>query len=302
MHKTLSNRLRCAGGVLAALLFAAGLVLWGVQSVAAFTGCRAENAPVVNADFENRVAQLVNEVRAANGLPPLKLTASLSAAARYHATDLGSDDYFQHDTHDRSGGGLQRVCGTFDRIRLWYNGWSAAAENIAAGYNSPEAALAAWMDSDGHRGNILNPNFTEFGVGYFTGAGKFNAYWVQDFGTRGDVTPIILAGESPVTTSRDLPVYVHGKWGQMRLRNDNGGWSDWMPFANSFTWTINAGSGQHVVSAELRSGGKTSSTCDTITLDATAAADALAPLEPDKVTSKLYLPAVKNGLPITCAQ
>jgi hypothetical protein len=117
------------------------------------------------------------------------------------------------------------------------------------------------------------------------------------------VTPIVLAGESAVTTSRDLDVYVHGKWGQMRLRNDNGGWSDWMPFANSFTWTIAGGSGQHVVSAELRSGGTTRSTCDTITLDTAAtAADALAPLEPDKVTSKVYLPAIKNGLPINCEQ
>lgn len=257
MRKTLSNQLRRLSVTLAALLAAAGLVLWGANVAAAFTGCSAENAPVVNAEFEKRVAQLVNEVRAENGLPPLKLVTSLSVAARYHATDLGRDDYFEHDTNDRSGSSLQKVCGTFDRIRLWYNGWSVAAENIAAGYNTPEAVLAGWMDSDGHRGNILNPNFTEFGVGYFSGVGKFPSYWVQDFGTRNDVTPMILAGESAVTTSRKLDVYVHGKWGEMRLRNDGGGWSDWMPFANSFTWTINNGSGEHVVSAELRSGGTT---------------------------------------------
>jgi uncharacterized protein YkwD len=302
MRKILSNQLRFVSFTLVALLVSAGLVLGGAEMAAAFSGCSAENAPVVNAEFEKQVAQLVNEVRADNGLPPLKLVASLSAAARYHATDLGRDDYFQHDSHDRSGDSLQRVCGTFDRIRLWYNDWSAAAENIAAGYNTPEAVLAGWMDSDGHRGNILNPNFTEFGVGYFTGAGKFPSYWVQDFGTRSDVTPMILAGESAVTTNRQLGVYVHGKWGEMRLRNDNGGWSDWMPFANSFTWTINDGSGQHVVSAELRSGGTTRSTCDTITLASATAADAQAPLEPDKVTSKVYLPAIQNGPPINCEQ
>lgn len=277
------------------LLFFAAFVVWGAGSAIAYTGCTAQSAPVINAEFENRVAQLVNQERAANGLPPLKLVTALSDAARYHATDLGSEDYFQHDTHDRSGSNLQRVCGTFDRIRLWYTGWSAAAENIAAGYNSPEAAMAAWMDSDGHRGNILNPSFTEFGVGYFSGAGKFNAYWVQDFGTRGDVTPMILAGESAVTTTRDLGVYVHGKWGEMRLRNDNGNWSDWMPFANSFTWTINDGRGQHVVSAELRSSNTTRSTCDTIMLDIPAMY--AAPLE---APVKLFLPAIQSGVAATC--
>lgn len=270
-------------------------IVWGAQPALAFTGCTVQSVPVVNAEFEQRVAQLVNQERDANGLPPLKLIASLSDAARYHATDLGSDDYFQHDSHDRAGGNLQRVCGAFDRVRLWYQGWIAAAENIAAGYNSPEAAMAAWMNSDGHRGNILNPLFTEFGIGYFSGAGKFNTYWVQDFGARSDVSPMILAGESAVTTSRDLSVYVHGQWGEMRLRNDNGGWSDWMPFANSFTWTIGAGRGQHAVSAELRRGSATRSTCDTIMLD--TAATYAAPLE---TPVKLFLPAIQSSIAGAC--
>ena len=66
---------------------------------------------------------------------------------------------------------------------------------------------------------------------------------------------MILAGEAATTTTRDLDVYVHGTWSQMRLRNDNGDWSDWQPFANSFTWTIADGRGEHYVAAELRSGG-----------------------------------------------
>ena len=113
------------------------------------------------------------------------------------------------------------------------------------------------MNSDGHRGNILNPGYTEFGVGYYSGSGQFPSYWVQDFGVRSDVTPMILAGEAATTTTRDIDVYVHGTWNQMRLRNDNGDWSDWQPFANSFTWTINDGRGEHYVAAELRNGGTT---------------------------------------------
>ena len=66
-----------------------------------------------------------------------------------------------------------------------------------------------------------------------------------------------VAVEVLTTTTRDLNVYVHGPWSQMRLRNDNGDWSDWQPFANSFTWTIADGRGEHYVAAELRSGGTT---------------------------------------------
>lgn len=295
MPRTLPNHLRFLSVAVAVLLVAALLIFGGVQSVAAFTGCRAEVAPVINADFEARVAQLVNQERAAKGLPPLKLVSSLSAAARYHATDLGSDDYFQHDSYDVVGGSLQRVCGAFERMSLWYSGWTAAAENIAAGYNSPEDAVAAWMKSDGHRGNILNPAFTEFGVGYFSGAGKFPAYWVQDFGTRDSASPLILAGESTATTSRDLNVYVYGNWSQMRLRNDSGDWSKWMPFANSFTWTIADGRGQHVVAAELRSGGTTRSACDTILLD--VAATQAAPL---RAPYKVFMPAIQSVPPAAC--
>lgn len=295
MCRTSPRKLHTTSIILAAVSLCATLLLWGAPAALAFSGCSVEPAPVINADFERQVAELVNQERAANGLPPLKLVTSLSGAARYHAADLGGDDYFQHDSYDRSGGALQRACGTFERISLWYSGWNAAAENIAAGYNTPDAAMAAWMNSDGHRGNILNPGFTEFGVGYFSGAGKFNSYWVQDFGARGDTSPLILAGEQAATTQRGLTVYVHGQWSEMRLRNDNGEWSEWMPFTNSFTWTINNGRGQHAVSAELRSGGTTRAACDTILLD--IAATLVAPIN---APNKLYMPAIQSGPSPTC--
>jgi hypothetical protein len=118
---------------------------------------------------------------------------------------------------------------------------------------------------------------------------------VQDFGARSDVSPMILAGEAATTTNRDLNVYVYDQWGEMRLRNDGGTWSEWMPFSNSFTWTINDGRGEHIVAAELRSGSTVRATCDTITLD--VAATLVAPV---KAAKMLYLPAVRNGLPVTC--
>ncbi len=272
-----------------------GLLFLQPNYVGAFSGCSADPAPVVNGEFEAQVAQLVNEERAKNNLPPLKLVSSLTASARHHAMDMAVDNYFDHNSMDAVGGELKVVCGTFDRISLWYKGWSGAAENIAAGLNSPQKAMEAWMNSEGHRVNILNPGYTEFGVGYYSGAGQFPSYWVQDFGVRSDVTPMILAGEAATTTTRDIAVYVHGTWNQMRLRNDNGEWSDWKPFANSFSWTINDGRGEHYVAAELRNGGALRTSCDMITLDVPAVSAGMV-----DAPKKLYMPAIQSGPPTAC--
>jgi uncharacterized protein YkwD len=278
----------------AAGALAGSLVLYP-SDVAAFSGCNAEPAPVVNGEFEAQVVQLVNQERAKHSLPPLKVLSTLTAAARHHAMDMAVDGYFDHSSKDPAGSDHKVVCGTFDRISLWYTGWSGAGENIAAGYNSPQQVMDAWMSSDGHRGNILNPTFTEFGVGYFSGAGKFPAYWVQDFGVRSDVTPMILAGESAATTTREIGIYVHGAWSQIRLRNDQGSWSDWQPFANRFDWTINDGRGEHYVAAELRSGSTVRTSCDTIMLDVPAVAAGML-----DAPQKLYMPAIRSDPPISC--
>jgi uncharacterized protein YkwD len=272
-----------------------GLLFLQPRAAGAFSGCTAEPAPVVNAEYEAEVARLVNAERAKAGLPPLKLVSALTAAARYHAKDMGMDDYFNHESMDRVGGELKRACGTFDRVSLWYKAWNGAAENIAAGLNTPQQVMDGWMNSPGHRANILNPDYTEFGVGYYSGSGTFPSYWVQDFGVRGGVTPMILAGEASTTATRDIAVYVHGAWTQMRLRNDNGEWTEWKPFTNSFTWTINDGRGAHYVAAELRSGGTVRTSCDMITLDVPAVSAGMV-----DATKKLYLPAIQSGPPVVC--
>ncbi len=62
--------------------------------------------------------------------------------------------------------------------------WSGAAENIAAGQSTPEAVMKGWMNSAGHKANILNCGLTELGVGYAAGSGAdYGQYWVQDFGS-----------------------------------------------------------------------------------------------------------------------
>jgi hypothetical protein len=77
-------------------------------------------APVVNADFEQEVVELTNDARAANGLPPLKRAVPLDQSTRYHSTDMGQDDYVNHDSYDRTGGDLFMVCAWSSRIQSYY--------------------------------------------------------------------------------------------------------------------------------------------------------------------------------------
>ncbi len=133
-----------------------------------------ENVPSDNPDFERKVFQLVNQERTQRGLPEYKWNENLARAARYHALDMATDDYFSHDTMDRVDGNLKFVCKVC--WRTYYFDKSSAGENIAAGQTTPEQVVADWMASPGHRANILATIFHTLGVGYVKG------HWVQNFG------------------------------------------------------------------------------------------------------------------------
>lgn len=120
--------------------------------------------------FAAQVVKLVNEERVKAGLNPVTLNNEVAAAALIRAKEI--EVSFSHTRPDgRSFGSVL----TDNGIR--FNG---AGENIAWGQTSPEQVMEAWMNSEGHRANILNPNFTEIGVGHYQNANGRN-YWVQLF-------------------------------------------------------------------------------------------------------------------------
>lgn len=138
-----------------------------------------------NTAFIDRVLELTNQFRAQNGLSALKLNLELNAAAQGHSEDMANQDYFDHIGKDGSK--------PWDRAKLVGYEANTMAENIAAGYTTPEAVVEGWKNSSGHRANMLNASFTELGVGYFylandTGSVNYNAYWTQLFGS-GDLNP-----------------------------------------------------------------------------------------------------------------
>jgi len=120
---------------------------------------------------EKELLELVNNERAKAGLPSLKLSAAVSTAARIKADEMSVKKYFDHTSP---------IYGTpFEMLRAFGISYRTAGENIAKGQKTANAVMGAWMNSEGHRGNILNKGFTEIGIGY-ANDGK-TPYWVQIF-------------------------------------------------------------------------------------------------------------------------
>jgi uncharacterized protein YkwD len=148
-------------------------------------------APAWADSFDDRVLDLANQERASRGLAPLSLSAELQSAARGYAAAMAGGGFFGHDGPDGSTPG--------SRIEAaGYRGWTFYAENIAAGQGSPEAVMAAWMNSDGHRKNLLDPRAREIGIGHvFAGGTRFGHFWVQDFGARPGAGALANKGIAP---------------------------------------------------------------------------------------------------------
>jgi len=120
------------------------------------------------------VIRLTNAQRATNGCPALTVDSRLTRAAQAHSEDMRDRGYFEHDNPDGQS--------PFDRMKAAGYSFRLAAENIAAGQPTPAAVVDAWMNSAGHRRNILNCGLTQIGVGVASG-GSYRIYWTQDFGT-----------------------------------------------------------------------------------------------------------------------
>ncbi len=125
--------------------------------------------PPTNLSYEEQVVALVNKERAANGLRPLTLSSKLSDVARAKSEDMRKNNYFAHQSPTYGS--------PFDMMKAFGISYRTAGENIAKGYRTPEAVVEGWMNSPGHRANILNASFTTIGVGYVADGN----YWTQMF-------------------------------------------------------------------------------------------------------------------------
>ncbi|HHW46024.1 MAG TPA: SafA/ExsA family spore coat assembly protein [Clostridiales bacterium] len=130
------------------------------------------NVPLVPQEvtsFEQHVISLTNQQRSKYGLKPLTHNWELSRVARIKSQDMHDRNYFSHNSPTYGS--------PFTMIKNFGISYRTAGENIAKGYATPQAVVNGWMNSSGHRANILNASFTQIGVGYYASG----HYWTQMF-------------------------------------------------------------------------------------------------------------------------
>lgn len=118
------------------------------------------------------ILKLVNQERSKAGVPALTLSTKLTDIANTKAKDMADKNYFSHQSPTYGS--------PFDMLKHFGVSFSYAGENIAAGQKSAQEVMQSWMNSSGHKANILNKNYTQLGVGYYEG-GQYGTEWVQLF-------------------------------------------------------------------------------------------------------------------------
>lgn len=255
---------------------------------------------------EMRTVYLGNLARRDNDVPPLRWNVQMTEAARWFAWDSVESRPLGFCGHTDT---LGR--GPWDRaVDFGYLGF-CSAENAFCGYVTPEQAIAGWMDSPGHRENLLNPSHQEVGLGYYLRSSDGRGYVVQAFGRDSAFAPLIVEYEAVNTTSQDVHLYLYGQEGsgsfaeqgavtEMMISNDicftN---SAWQSYTDEQLWRLQAGTGWKTVYARTRDAvGRTRTVDDTIYLGANIPLDDLGLHLASTTTDQVTVPFIDcQGLP-----
>lgn len=222
-----------------------------------------------------------NLARRDNGAPPLRWNAPMTEAARW----------FDWDSVENR---IEPYCGHQDTLGRWpservpvfgYKG-SSGAENCYCGYMEPQAAIDGWMNSPGHRANLLDPNSREIGMGYYLRTSDWRGYLTQDFGVDAVYPPVIINNEAPNTANAVVDLYIYDRSGgggfrelgpatQMQISNEPCFIdASWQPYQAEKTWTLEPGNGWRTVYVKTRDAiGGVTTVSDTIYLGAQAPFD-----------------------------
>jgi len=171
----------------------------GAAAPEGFEPCSAVNAipPEIPASAQEwEVLRITNTERMSNGVDPLTMFPAMQAA-----TDIRAQELIQLFSHTRPDG--SDCFSVFDEVGVE---WSYVGENIAAGYQTPAAVMEGWMNSSGHRANILEAGYKHIGVGYTYSQGSdYGAYWVQLFctGWGCSYSSFEILGDADMSTSVD---------------------------------------------------------------------------------------------------
>ncbi|MFI8930784.1 CAP domain-containing protein [Streptomyces sp. NPDC053474] len=178
-RRGLRVRVLAGGAVAAAALASVGTFALadssgGERPGTATAAAKKRPAPSKTARYQKQLLVLVNAERAKAGCGPLRLDRRVQAAAQAHAKDMAARNYYDHTSPEGKSAG--------DRMRKAGYRAGAWGENIHKGPKGPKTAMRDWMRSSGHRANILNCAYKDFGAGVSLKAN--GPWWVQNFATK----------------------------------------------------------------------------------------------------------------------
>jgi uncharacterized protein YkwD len=252
---------------------------------------------------EAQAVYLGNLARCDNGVPPLRWNRQLTYAARWFAWDSTENEPPGFCSHQDSQGHWP----DYRTAAFGYLG-TAGAENAFCGYVTPADAIEGWMNSAGHRANLLDPNSREIGLGYYRRASDGRGYVVQDFGTDPAYAPVIIDNEAPSTTNPDVNLYIYDRSAtggfagqsaatQMMIASDacftNAAWE---PYAANKAWTLTGGQGWRSVYVKTKDAfNRTLTAADAIYLGAGLPLDELGAAQMSDTRPQVTLYNVNGG-------
>jgi uncharacterized protein YkwD len=232
---------------------------------------------------EATTVYLGNLARRDNGVPPLRWNRELTHAARWYSWD---------STENRPAGfcGHQDTNGNWPDYRARAFGYLgfAGAENAFCGYVTPDYAIQGWMNSSGHRANLLDSNSREVGLGYYRRGSDGRSYVTQDFGADPAYAPVIIENEAISTANPSVDLYIYNRAAgggfagmapatQMMVSSDRCFTNTtWESFTSNKAWNLESGEGWKAVYVKTRDAfNRTMTVSDNIYLGASVPLDEL---------------------------
>jgi uncharacterized protein YkwD len=254
---------------------------------------------------EARTVYLGNLARRDNGVPPLRWNRQLTHASRWFSWDSIANrpgSYCGHDDTQGNGPGYRALA-------FGYLG-SAGWENAFCGYYlTPEGAIQGWMNSPGHRANLLNPSLREIGLGFYERDSDGRGYVTQGFGYDSVYAPVIIENEAISTASQNVNLYIYNRSTsggftslgapvtQMMVSNspDFAG-AAWETYNANKAWTVTGGTGWRNVYVKTRDRfNRTQTLSDTIYLGATVPLNELSSAQMSTTQSQVTLYNLYGG-------
>lgn len=233
---------------------------------------------------ELQIIHLTNLKRREANLPPLRWNRELHLAARWFAEDAITGRPSAYCGHEDSTGrspGERFTAFGYRNVHAW-------GENVICGLTTPENAMNGWMNSEGHRRNILHADYREIGVGYYRNGQSGRGYISQEFSYDPNYAPVIIENEAPTVATPEVNLYIYDTAGgegftgmgpavDIMIANDPDFTNaKWQPYAAELAWRLEAGEGWRSVFVKTRDAmGRTTTVFDTVYLGTTIPEESL---------------------------